>query len=244
MLHATPDGRNINEGCGSTYPQELQATVRASSAGLGLALDGDADRVVAVDENGDLVDGDQIMVMTALDWHERGLLRNDAIVVTVMSNLGLRRALGVAGVGIVETPVGDRNVTAAMAAHDLAIGGEQSGHIVFADLATTGDGVLTGLIVADLMVRRGVAMSALGAAMTRLPQVLVNVRLAHTVDLDDTPSVQETVSKIEAELGDRGRVMVRASGTEPVVRVMVEAPTQAEAAAAADRVRAALEASG
>ena len=240
VLHAEPDGRNINEGCGSTYPQELQAAVRAHGADLGLALDGDADRVVAVDERGDLVDGDQIMVLTALDRHERGVLRNDAIVVTVMSNLGLRRALAAAGVGIVETPVGDRNVTAAMAAHDLAIGGEQSGHIVFADLATTGDGVLTGLLVADVVARRGRPLSALAGAMTRLPQVLVNVRVAGAVDLDDGP-VQETIRKVEAELGDRGRVMVRSSGTEPVVRVMVEAPTEDEAAAAAATIRAALE---
>ena len=155
VLHAEPDGRNINAGCGSTHPEQLQAAVRARGADLGLALDGDADRVLAVDENGELVDGDQLMVMTALDWHERGMLRNDAIAVTVMSNLGLRRALAGAGVGIVETPVGDRNVTTAMAEHDLAIGGEQSGHIVFADLATTGDGVLTGLIVGDLLARRG-----------------------------------------------------------------------------------------
>jgi phosphoglucosamine mutase len=196
---------------------------------------------VAVDENGELVDGDQIMVMTALDWHERGMLRNDAIAVTVMSNLGLRRALSAAGVGIVETPVGDRNVIAAMAARDLAIGGEQSGHIVFADLATTGDGVLTGLIVGDLLARRGVSMSALAAAMTRLPQVLVNVRVAPGVDVE-RPAVQEAVRHVGAELGDRGRIVVRSSGTEPVVRVMVEAPTEAEAASAAAHVRAALEA--
>lgn len=241
VMHAEPDGRNINAASGSTYPELLQASVRLHRADLGLALDGDADRVVAVDENGSLVDGDQIMVMTALDWHERGILRNDSIVVTVMSNLGLRRALTAAGVDIVETPVGDRNVTAAMATHDLAIGGEQSGHIVFADLATTGDGVLTGLIVADLVARRGQPLSTLAAAMTRLPQVLVNVRLDRGVDLDRAPAVQEAVRKVEAELGDRGRVMVRSSGTEPVVRVMVEAPTEAEAATAAATVRAALE---
>ena len=154
VINAEPDGRNINADCGSTHPEQLQAAVRAAGADLGLALDGDADRVLAVDENGELVDGDQIMVMIALDRHERGTLRNDAIAITVMSNLGLRRALDAAGVEIVETPVGDRNVTTAMAEHDLAIGGEQSGHIVFADLATTGDGVLTGLIVGDLLVRR------------------------------------------------------------------------------------------
>jgi len=241
VINAAPDGRNINAGCGSTHPQSLQDAVRAHGADLGLALDGDADRVLAVDEHGELVDGDQLMVMTALDWHGRGMLRNDAIAVTVMSNLGLRRALAAAGVGIVETPVGDRNVIVAMAARDLAIGGEQSGHIVFADLATTGDGVLTGLIVSDLLARRGVPMSELAGAMTRLPQVLVNVRVAPGVDLE-LPRVQQAVREVAGDLGNRGRLVVRSSGTEPVVRVMVEAPTEAEAASAAARVRAALEA--
>jgi phosphoglucosamine mutase len=240
VINAEPDGRNINAVCGSTYPQGLQETVRASGADLGLALDGDADRVLAVDEHGELVDGDQIMVMTALDWHARGTLRDDAIVVTVMSNLGLHRALGSAGVRIVQTPVGDRHVTAAMAERNLAIGGEQSGHIVFADLATTGDGLLTGLLVADLVARRGVRLSQLAAQMTRLPQVLVNVRPADSVEVDDEP-VRAAIRAVERELGDRGRVVVRASGTEKVVRVMVEAPTEAEAADAAARVRAALE---
>jgi phosphoglucosamine mutase len=240
VLHAAPDGRNINDGCGSTDPSDLRRAVVDHKADLGLALDGDADRVVAVDEQGELVDGDQIMVMTALDWHERKMLRNDAIAVTVMSNLGLRRALAAGGVAIVETPVGDRSVTAAMAAGDLAIGGEQSGHIVFADLATTGDGVLTGLIVADLVARRGVALSTLAASMTRLPQVLVNVRLARKVDLGE-PRLSQAVHAVEAELGDRGRVLVRSSGTEPLLRVMVEAPSASEAEAAAARIVAAIQ---
>jgi phosphoglucosamine mutase len=240
VINASPDGRNINAAAGSTYPQSLQRAVVEHHADLGLALDGDADRVVAVDEHGELVDGDQIMVMAALDWHQRGMLRNNAIAVTVMSNLGLRRALTAAGVNIVETPVGDRNVIAAMADHDLAIGGEQSGHIVFADLATTGDGVLTGLIVGDLLARRGEPMSALAACMTRLPQVLVNVRVAPGVDLE-LPAVRDAAQRVETDLGARGRLVLRSSGTEPVVRVMVEAPTEAEAASAAARVRAALE---
>jgi phosphoglucosamine mutase len=240
VLHAAPDGRNINDACGSTDPSELRRAVVDRGADLGLALDGDADRVVAVDEQGELVDGDQIMVMIALDWHARGMLRNDAIAVTVMSNLGLRRALHDAAVGIVVTPVGDRNVTAAMAEHDLAIGGEQSGHIVFADLATTGDGVLTGLIVADLVARGGVALSTLAARMTRLPQVLVNVRLARKVELATEPGINAVVREVEAELGDRGRVLVRSSGTEPLLRVMVEAPTPTEAEAAAARIVAAI----
>jgi len=239
VLHAAPDGRNINDGCGSTDPSELRRAVVGHGAHIGLALDGDADRVVAVDERGELVDGDQIMVMTALDWHARKMLRNDAIAVTVMSNLGLRRALAAGGVAVVETPVGDRSVTAAMATRDLAIGGEQSGHIVFADLATTGDGVLTGLIVADLVARREVALSTLAASMTRLPQVLVNVRLARKIDLAE-PGLSQAVGAVEAELGDRGRVLVRSSGTEPLLRVMVEAPTSSEAEAAAARIVAAI----
>ena len=241
VLHAEPDGRNINADCGSTHPEQLQTAVRERGADLGLALDGDADRVLAVDEHGELVDGDQLMVMTALDWHARGMLRNDAIAVTVMSNLGLRRALHAAGVEIVETPVGDRNVTTAMSERDLAIGGEQSGHIVFADLATTGDGVLTGLIIGDLLARSGRPMSELAACMTRLPQVLVNVKLAHKVDLANAPEVTSAIREVEAELGVNGRVVVRPSGTEPVVRVMVEAPTEAAAYASAAKIRAALE---
>jgi phosphoglucosamine mutase len=241
VVNNRPDGRNINDACGSTDPADVQRLVVEHGADAGIAFDGDADRVLAVDEHGLLVDGDQIMVMTALDWHARGTLRDDAIVVTVMSNLGLHRALGSAGVGIVQTPVGDRHVTAAMAERNLGIGGEQSGHIVFADLATTGDGLLTGLLVADLVARRGVPLSQLAAQMTRLPQVLVNVRPADSVEVDDEP-VRAAITAVERELGDRGRVVVRASGTEKVVRVMVEAPTEAEAADAAARVRAALEA--
>jgi phosphoglucosamine mutase len=240
VINAQPDGRNINAGCGSTHPEGLQRAVCESGADLGLALDGDADRVLAVDERGELVDGDQIMVITALDRHERGTLRGDAIVVTVMSNLGLRRALTAAGVDIVETPVGDRHVVAAMAERDLAIGGEQSGHIVFADLATTGDGVLTGLLLADVVARRAQPLSTLAGAMTRLPQVLVNVRLAGPVDLERA-AIRDAVRQVETELGDRGRIVVRPSGTEPLVRVMVEAPTESEASAAAARVQAALE---
>ncbi|MDQ1533998.1 MAG: phosphoglucosamine mutase, partial [Actinomycetota bacterium] len=146
VLHAAPNGVNINAGCGSTHPADLQAKVVDARAHAGLAFDGDADRVLAVDENGALVDGDQIMVIAALDLHERGLLRNDAIAVTVMSNLGLHQALTPAGIDVVETPVGDRSVFAAIEQHGLGLGGEQSGHVIFRDLATTGDGILTGLL--------------------------------------------------------------------------------------------------
>jgi phosphoglucosamine mutase len=237
VLHAEPDGHNINDGCGSTYPESLQRVVVERGAALGLALDGDGDRVLAVDEHGALVDGDQIMTMAALDLHARGALRNDAIAITVMSNLGLRRALRSGGIDVVETPVGDRHVVSAMQAHGLVLGGEQSGHIVFSQYATTGDGLLTGLQVADLARRTGRPVSALAAQMARVPQVLVNVRVARRVDLDTSTALTEAVRGVESDLGDTGRVLVRASGTEPLVRVMIEADVQSVADTAAERLR-------
>ncbi len=241
VLHAKPDGRNINASCGSTHPASLQRTVREHGAALGLALDGDADRVIAVDERGEIVDGDQIMTITALDLHERGKLRGDAVVATVMSNIGLRRALRGAGIDVIETPVGDRSVVAEMQARDIAVGGEQSGHIVYADHATTGDGLLTGLFLCDVVRRSGRPLSALAARMVRFPQLLVNVRVARQVDLTDAPALWDCVRSIEAELGDEGRVLVRASGTEPLVRIMAEAPSQDAAERAVERLRLVVE---
>jgi phosphoglucosamine mutase len=237
VLHAEPNGRNINDDCGSTYPQLLQRSVVERGATLGLALDGDGDRVIAVDERGELIDGDQIMTMTAIDMHARGELRNNAIAVTVMSNLGLRRALRGAGIGVVETPVGDRNVVAAMQAGDLVLGGEQSGHIVYAQYATTGDGLLTGLLVSDLLHRTKRPLSELAAQMTRVPQVLVNVRVAQRVDVGSSQVLDEAVRRIERDLGGSGRVLVRGSGTEPLVRVMIEADVQTAADSAAEELR-------
>jgi phosphoglucosamine mutase len=237
VLHAQPDGRNINDHCGSTHPEALQAAVVRAGAQVGLALDGDGDRVLAVDERGALVDGDQIMTMCAIDMQARGALRNDAIAVTVMSNLGLRRALRDAGIDVIETPVGDRHVVAAMQDRALALGGEQSGHIVFADFATTGDGLLTGLQVADLVRRTGVPLSDLAARMRRVPQVLVNVRVKGRVDVGASPALADAVAQVERDLGESGRVLVRGSGTEPLVRIMIEADDQAVADAAADRLR-------
>jgi phosphoglucosamine mutase len=242
VLHVTPDGRNINAGCGSTYPEALQRSVRELGADVGLAFDGDADRVIAVDEQGAIVDGDQMMTMLALDLHERGKLRHDSVAVTVMTNMGLRRALVPHGIEVVETPVGDRNVVAAMRERDLVMGGEQSGHIVFSDYATTGDGVLTGMLVCDLVRRSRRPLSELGAQMTRFPQVLVNIRVARRVDVSATPTIATAVREVEAELGDRGRVLVRASGTEPLVRIMVEAESQVMADTAAERLRSVVEA--
>jgi phosphoglucosamine mutase len=225
VVNASPNGRDINDDCGSTHPAGAAQLVVEQGADAGLAFDGDADRVIAIDERGHLVDGDQIMVMAALDLHARGRLRNDAIAVTVMSNLGLRRALHDAGVRVVETPVGDRNVLLALDDEDLVLGGEQSGHIVFRDHATTGDGLLTGLVLLDLVRRSGRRLSELAAAMTRFPQVLTNVRVGRRPDLAHAPQLHADVRAAEQRLGEQGRVLVRASGTEPVVRVMVEAAT-------------------
>ena len=242
VLHASPDGRNINASCGSTHPASLQHAVRERGAALGLALDGAADRVIAVDERGEIVDGDQIMTITALDLHARGELRGDAVVTTVMSNIGLRRALRDAGIDVIETPVGDRYVVAEMRARDLAVGGEQSGHIVYADHATTGDGLLTGMFLCDAVRRSGRPLSALAAQMVRFPQLLVNVPVARRVDLAEAPALWDCVRSIEAELGDDGRVLVRASGTEPLVRIMAEASSQHAAELAVERLRHVVEA--
>jgi phosphoglucosamine mutase len=242
VLHARPDGRNINAQCGSTHPEVVAAAVRVHGAQLGLALDGDADRVIAVDEDGEVVDGDQIMTMFALDLRARGRLRNNAIAVTVMSNLGLRRALARAGVEIVETPVGDRHVLVALAERDLVLGGEQSGHIIMRDLATTGDGLLTGALLCDLLRRTGTPLSVHARSMERFPQVLVGVRVDRVPDLVSATGLWEEVAAVETDLGDGGRVLVRASGTEPLVRVMAEARTTSEAQAAVARLRRAVEA--
>ena len=242
VLHAEPDGRNINDACGSTNPSLLQRAVVEQGAALGLALDGDADRVIAVDERGDIVDGDQIMLVTALDLQARELLAHNTVVVTVMSNLGLRRALDDAGIEVIETPVGDRHVVAAMHDRGAVLGGEQSGHLIYAQHATTGDGLLTGLLLADVLQRSGRPLSALADEMERYPQVLENVRVAGRVDLEHADALWYEVRTIEAELGEHGRVLVRASGTEPVVRVMAEAATRQTAAQAVQRLQAAVEA--
>lgn len=236
VIGVEPDGTNINDGCGATHPEQLAARVRAEGADLGLALDGDADRVIAADEHGAIVDGDAIMTALALDRAERDEPSARCVVVTVMSNLGLRRTLERAGITVIETPVGDRHVVAAMQEHGAGLGGEQSGHIVFAAHATTGDGTLTGLLIADLVRRTGRPLSAHAARMPRFPQRLVNVRVAPGQSPDVAPLTQAAVAAAVAELGSDGRVLVRASGTEPLVRVMVEAVTTELASTVADRL--------
>ena len=240
VLHAQPDGRNINDACGSTHPGDLQKAVVASGAALGLAFDGDADRLLAVDERGELVDGDQLIALFARDLRDRGQLAGDRVVVTVMSNLGFRLAMDAQGIEVVETPVGDRHVLEALARTSSSFGGEQSGHIVFADRATTGDGVLSGVQLVDLIGRTQIPLSVLAdAAMERFPQVLRNVRLENRRD-DIAEVIADDIAAVEQSLGDRGRVLIRLSGTEPLVRVMVEAPTLEQAEAAADNLVAAV----
>ena len=241
VLHDQPDGTNINAGCGSTDPGELQHAVLATGADAGLAFDGDADRVIAVDERGNLVDGDQMLAIIALDMHERGELEGDAVVATVMSNLGLRRALAERGIELVETPVGDRNVLTALEERGLSLGGEQSGHVIVTDLATTGDGTLTGMLLLDVIARSGRPLSELAAVVEPLPQVLRSVWVPDGAGLDDDGAFRAELEAVEKELGVDGRVLVRPSGTEPVVRVMVEAPTTEQAETAATRLAAAVE---
>ncbi len=233
VLSDAPDGVNINHGCGSTHPEALQAEVVARGAAVGLAFDGDADRVLAVDHAGALVDGDQLIAICALDRRARGRLPGDTVVVTVMANLGFRQAMAAHGIALVETDVGDRYVLEEMEKGGWALGGEQSGHIIFGDLATTGDGALTGLQILDIMVRTGRPLADLAGVMARLPQVLRNVPVGRK-GLNGSGDVGRAVEAVQAELGDRGRVLVRASGTEAVVRVMVEAMTEAEAEAASE----------
>lgn len=242
VLHARPDGANINDACGSTHIGDLARTVVERGADLGVAFDGDADRVLLVDETGEVVDGDQIIALCAIDRHDRRTLREDSVVVTVMTNLGFRLAMEKRGIHVVETKVGDRYVLEALEQRHLALGGEQSGHVIFRDLATTGDGLLTAVQVLDVAVRSGWPLATLATdAMTRLPQVLRNVRVA-----ERDPAIVERlaprIAAVERRLGDQGRVLVRPSGTEPLVRVMAEAPTADEAEAAVADLVAAVEA--
>jgi phosphoglucosamine mutase len=243
VLAAAPDGTNINAGCGSTDPSALARSVVTKKADVGLAFDGDADRVIAVDNDGHVVDGDRLLALFATDLHARGLLADDTVVVTVMTNLGFHQAMAATGIAVHQTPVGDRYVLEALDANGWSLGGEQSGHLIFRDLATTGDGVLSGLLLVDLLIRHGASLADLAsAAMVRLPQVLRNVTVGDRTNLDRADTVWTEVQAVERELGTGGRVVLRPSGTERMVRVMVEAPTEARAASAADRLVAAVKA--
>jgi len=241
-IGAHPDGTNINAGCGSTHPEALQSEVVERGAAAGLAFDGDADRLVAVDERGGLVDGDHILAVAALDLRARGRLRHDTVVATVMANLGFHQAMASRGIRVETTPVGDRSVLEAMEAGGFSLGGEQSGHVIFGDLATTGDGLLSGLVLLDILARSGRPLSELASVVVKLPQVLRNVRVADRSGLADATTFWAEVTAVEAELGAAGRVLVRPSGTEPLVRIMVEAPTEEAANGHTDRLTVALRA--
>ncbi|HVK29339.1 MAG TPA: phosphoglucosamine mutase [Nocardioides sp.] len=234
-IGAEPDGLNINDGCGSTHLEPLRKAVLEHGADAGFAVDGDADRCLAVDHTGEVVDGDQIMGILALAMKAAGRLVDDTLVATVMSNLGLVQAMTAAGVTVRQTAVGDRYVLEDMRAGGYSLGGEQSGHVILRDHATTGDGLLTALHVLQRMVVSGSSLQALAGVMTRLPQVLVNVAGVDRTRTDDVALVA-AVHEAEAELGDTGRVLLRPSGTEPLVRVMVEAPTAEQAESVANQL--------
>ncbi|QCY47762.1 Phosphoglucosamine mutase [Glutamicibacter creatinolyticus] len=240
VIGAEPDGVNINDGYGSTHLEKLQAAVVEHGADLGIAHDGDADRCLAVDHEGTVIDGDQIMAIMALALKEQGKLKDDVLVATVMSNLGLKLAMEANGITIRETGVGDRYVLEEMNAGGYSLGGEQSGHVIFSEYATTGDGVLTGLQLAARVKASGKSLKELAQVLTVLPQVLINVRGVDKAAVHDSAEVMAAVAVSEERLGSTGRVLLRPSGTEPVVRVMVEAGSQEQARSEAELLAAAV----
>ena len=229
VIGADPDGININDGVGSTHLDQLAAAVIEHGADVGIAHDGDADRCLAVDREGNIVDGDQIMAILAVAMADRGVLAERTLVATVMSNLGLRRAMSEHDIAMIETKVGDRYVLEALNQSGLSLGGEQSGHVIMTEFATTGDGILTGLHLVAQMARTGKSLAELASVMTVYPQILVNVRDVDHHSLGANETIEAAVAAAEGELGDTGRVLLRPSGTEPMVRVMVEAEDQATA---------------
>ena len=234
-IGCSPNGRNINQGCGSTHPELLATTVTGVGASMGVALDGDGDRCVLVDEQGTLVDGDQLLYVLARDAQARGELRGP-VVGTAMSNLGLEQALDALGISFLRAAVGDRYVMSMLKANGGELGGETSGHVINLAKTSTGDGLATALQVLGVMQRTGEPLSALVAGMQRMPQTMINVRVGRRIDCDTVPEIRQEKAAVEAELGTRGRVVLRASGTEPLIRVMVEAAAAAEALSMAERL--------
>src|SRR6266487_3175992 len=243
-INAEPDGRNINVGCGALHPDVVAAEVIRRGADAGVTHDGDADRALFADAEGAVIDGDQVLAASALAMHERGTLKGDVVVGTVMSNLGLVHRMREAGIELVQAQVGDRYVLEEMERRGAMLGGEQSGHVIFREDATTGDGLLTAVRFLSLAAANGVSVGELAGAMPRYPQVLINVPVSDRGASVDAASVERAIARAEAALGDRGRVLVRPSGTEPLIRVMVESETEADsqrhAEALADAVRVAL----
>ena len=235
VINASPNGRNINDNCGATAPQELAAQVIAEGADIGIAFDGDGDRLIAVAASGALVDGDHIMAIAAVDLAQRGLLRNKGIAVTVMTNLGFHHTMRDNNIDVVITPVGDRSVLVALDEFDFVLGGEQSGHVIHRAHATTGDGLLAALQLVEYITRAHVTLDQAASIMKWYPQILVNIRTLNRVH-DPEHDIAEQIAQAEAELGDNGRILVRSSGTEPLLRVMVEAADQVTAESIAMRL--------
>ncbi|MBS0660963.1 MAG: phosphoglucosamine mutase [Verrucomicrobia bacterium] len=240
--HAEPDGENINRDCGSTHPEAIAELVRATGAQLGISHDGDADRLILCDEQGEIVDGDELLAIVALDHLRRGALAQNTLVATVMSNFGLEEALAPAGGQVVRSAVGDRYVLAEMLARGLNVGGEQSGHVIFLDHSTTGDGLVAALQILRVMVETGQPLSALKRVLVKYPQAQRNLRVKSKPPLASLPQASAAIAAAEAQLGARGRVLVRYSGTEPKVRVLVEGREAAQIEALADGIAAALQA--
>ena len=235
-----PNGENINEDCGALHPENLKARVVDEGADIGIALDGDADRCLLVDEKGELVDGDQILAIAARSWKSDGRLKNDAVVSTVMSNLGLEVFLREQGLQLLRTPVGDRYVVEEMVRGDYNLGGEQSGHIIFLEHNSTGDGLVSALGILAVMVESGRPLSELAGGMQHYPQVLVNIRVQERRDVTQVPQVASAIADVESTLGDQGRVLVRASGTEPLIRVMVEGQNEQDVQTHAESIASAI----
>jgi phosphoglucosamine mutase len=237
-IHCEPNGKNINAECGATYPKIIGEAVRLHQAAIGLAFDGDGDRVIGVDHVGNIVDGDHLLALAAIDMHERKVLDGSGVVVTVMTNAGFHEAMAKHGISVVTTPVGDRSVLIALDENNYSLGGEQSGHIIYRKDATTGDGLLAGVRLVDLVRRKNVTLQKLAQdAMTSLPQVLINVRV-ESVASDLATQFAQEIAAAERDLNGVGRVLLRASGTEPLVRVMVEAQFEETANSVAQRLAA------
>ena len=226
VIHSEPDGTNINRGCGSTHIEGLQAYVKEHQLDVGFAYDGDADRCLAVDENGNLVDGDMILYVCGKYLKEQGRLNGDTIVTTIMSNIGLYKACDKVGIKYEKTAVGDKYVYENMTQNNFSLGGEQSGHIIFSKYATTGDGILTSLLLMEVMLEKKMSLAKLTEEVTIFPQLLKNVRVSDKKTARENPAVVKIVEEVTERLGDDGRILVRESGTEPVIRVMVEAPSK------------------
>ncbi len=244
LVNVSPDGRNINDRCGALHPEWVAGEVKKRGASIGLTFDGDADRCMLAGANGNVINGDAILLITARDLKARGLLSGDVVVATTMSNMGLEAALRRSGIKMLRAPVGDRYVLEQMQQNDAALGGEQSGHILFPHLATTGDGLLTSLVALDLVARTGKNIDELTADLKVFPQVIVNVKVREKKPLDSIPAVALRIKAAEEELRDSGRVVIRYSGTEALARVMIEAereePMRRHAEAIAEAIRAEL----